>query len=497
MSLFQRVGCTASVLLLAWATMVFAPPEPKGKQDPAPQVSAELRKLLSMKPGQAVEQIALRAETTSKPVDLLVDVRAARASGEEQLSAEVREALERVALGLERRVLAEGLHEVGAGAERNQWDRVAKKARQSLTELGDARLARDAKAERDSAEFRVHLVEVGKVLGEARDLADKLDALGRLKTALGGSSGAAAAVAAASLAGLDRSDLPDDLSRLARSLRGLAELRAALDRKWTKAPDVAGLKQSLTRFEGGVRDVSGDASLGKKLQQELAVKAALDGHAGLAMNLLPEGGPAPHAANLLRDMRALALGEGKVQTGPALATLRWPGRPSGLEALIPRSARQGWRPPARDSAGELPPLQQAEKVGAAVLARAEKILPERQAALDKEAVRLRTKITTLHNRVMAPELDERRQLAAVESDLDRRLRPVERVKARLLLAQRRTAAQVARDLHASRGDEEEAEFLADVEKRLGKVLDAVGRSQAKLLRKQGRTAAEVADVLRP
>ena len=544
MSRFQRVVCTSvGVLLLAWGATVFAPPfrrppprqprtsnpssgkagitqRPRRTTEPPPP--ADLRSLLSSKPTrllailagpearapnqtardslarQAVEKIALQAETSKEPVKFLGEVREARPSTRE-LPADVREGLERVVQGLERRVLAEGLEEVGIRAERRQWDEVASKARASLTELGDAGLVRDARQGRDSAEFRVHLVEVRKLLGEARELAEQLAALQQLKTTLEGPSGASPATATAALARLDRAHLPGDLARRAVSLLGLAELRAAVARTWATAPDVAGLKQSVKRLEGALKDVPGaDGRLGQKLLQELAVKAALEGHAAEAIELLPEGGPSRHAARLLRDVRALALGEGKVETAPARAAPSEPGKgPPGLAALLPPGARASWRPPVKGSASDLPPLRQAEKAGATVRAQLEKALPGEQAELETKAARTRLKMTALHGRILAPEKAERRQLAAVESELDRRLRPVERVKTRALLAQGLRVAQIARDLQASGDDNDEAEFLADVERRLGKGLDDTGRGQAKRLRTQGRTAAEVADVLGP
>jgi hypothetical protein len=116
--------------------------------------------------------------------------------------------------------------------------------------------------------------------------------------------------------------------------------------------------------------------------------------------------------------------------------------------------------------------------------------------MQKQGEQTRQQAVALHNRVMAPELAERRQLAAVEGELDRRLRPAERVQARALLAQGQQPGQVAAGLRGQ-PDDKEGEFLADVERRLGKSLDDSQRKQAKSLRKAGRTAAEAADLLRP
>jgi hypothetical protein len=497
----------------------------------APQVRAQLRELLPNKPVRVFEQlrgddgrilgqagkialareafvrIAEGAETTSKPVEGLVEARSARsqASRLPDLPADVRAGLERVAQGLERRVLVERLHEVGLAAERGQWAEVAQKARQGLGELNDPRLSQAGA--QDSAEFRVGRVEVKQLLGEAGALAERMAALGHVETALKGLDPAKPGESARALGKVDQANLPAALRRQTEALRGLAELKEAMGQKWARAPDVAGLKQSVARLERGLADLPGaDASLGKQVLQDLAVKAVLEGHAAEALKLLPEGGPAEHAGNLLRDLKALALGEGKVETAPAQAALGEPGKgpagarpPPGLEPLIPEGARESWRPPVKESAkADLPPMQQAEKAGAAVREKVEKGLPAQRSALEKEATQTRQKISTTWNRVMAPERAERRQLAAVENELDRKLKPPERVKARLLLNQNTPPAQVAATLRAQPGgDDEETEFLADVQKRLGgRPLAADQKAQAKRLRKQGRIAAEVADILR-
>ncbi len=492
----------------------------------APQVRAEMSRLITSKPEsvfsrlrgedgrilgeaaritvarEAVEKVAQRAETSRKPVESLVEVRSARREAG-TLPHDVRDGLDRVAQGLERRILGEGLQEVGLQVERGQWAEVATRSTASLGELSDFRLSQDQNL--GSAEFRVERVKVQEVLIEARGLAEQMQALKALETTLEGLGKASAEQAARALRQVDRARLSGELQRHAEGLRGLAELRAEVGRKWVRPPDVAELKASVGRLERALVDVPGaEGNLGKKLLQELAVKAVLEGHAAEALKLLPEGGPAEHAASLLRDLKALALGEGKVETAPAQLALGEPGKgpgspraPPGLEPLIPEGAREGWRPPVKESAkADLPPLKQAEKVGAEVKARAEKAVPAQRANLEKRAAQTRQKITTVYNRVMAPERAERRQLAAVESELDRRLRAEERVKARLLLGQGRPVGQVVATLKAQPSSDEEDEFLADVEKRLGRTLSGEQRTQAKRLRKQGRTAAEVADILR-
>src|SRR5207302_3756880 len=123
------------------------------------------------------------------------------------------------------------------------------------------------------------------------------------------------------------------------------------------------------------------------------------------------------------------------------------------------------RPPLKESAGaDLPPLKKAEQAGSAARAGTEKTLAAQQARMHRQGEQTRQKVSAVYQRVMAPELAERRHLAAVEGELDRRLRPAERVQARALLAQGQPPAQVAARLKGPPADEE-GEFLADVERR--------------------------------
>jgi hypothetical protein len=328
-----------------------------------------------------------------------------------------------------------------------------------------------------------------------------------LQTTLSGLEGLKPRAVAEGLAGIPRATLSSRMARQLDCMRGLAELQEMAAQKWANAPEVARIKASVGRFERGLVEIEGsDLNLGKKVLQDLAVKALLEGHADAALKLLPEGGPGEHAAALLRDLKALALGEGKVETWPGKATATEPGQtpmsprpPPGLEPLIPEAGRNGWKPPVKDrGTGDLPPLQKAETVGATIRTQAEKTVPVEKAALDARAAETRKALTALHERIMAPELADRRRLAAVEAELDRRLKPNERVRVRALLEQKKTPRQIVDELKVKPDDaeDEEKEYLAEVERRLGQALDINQRAQALRLRKQGRTSAEVADILR-
>jgi len=239
-----------------------------------------------------------------------------------------------------------------------------------------------------------------------------------------------------------------------------------------------------------------DSNLGKRLLQDLALKALLEGHPDLAMKLLPENAPADNARKLLSDLRALALGEGKVETWPATATESRP--PRGVEPLIPTDARPKWQPPSKEKpADNLSNLDRAEKVAATLKAQAIKNATGEKASSEARAAKALAALSALHDRIMVPELAERKQLVAVEAVLDRRLLPAERVRVQTLLAQKKSPREIAEELKAPPAEtDEEKEFLAEVERRLGQALTEEQIPQAKRLRKQGRTSAEVADIIR-
>jgi hypothetical protein len=452
---------------------------------------------------EAVQRLAIQVESGGNAGRNLADVRAAR--GTPGLEPEVRTHLDTLGKVAERRLLVEGITEVRGPAERGRWGEVATKTRSWLKEFRD----NPAHAHLESAEFRAARVEVREALQEVAGVAERLDALDRLQ---GGATALEAnrpAEASHGLGALERTNLPPALRRRYDGLRGVAELRELATRRWNEPPSAASVKASLARMERGLTDRPGfDAVLGKKVLQEMAFKALVEGHPELSKTLLPQGGPVEHAANLLRDLKALALGAGKVETGAGRAAVPEPGQgpssprgpPAGLEPLIPEAARAGWRPPVKESArADLPPLEKAAQLGQALGERLAADAKPARTALETKADAARARLNTVSNRVLAPERAERRQFAEVEAVLDRRLNPAERVQARALLAQKRPPAQVATTLQQQTGvPDEDEEFARECARRLGKpALGPDERGQALRLKKQGRTVAEVVAILRP
>jgi hypothetical protein len=287
-------------------------------------------------------------------------------------------------------------------------------------------------------------------------------------------------------------------------LRGLAELNEAAATRWTKAPDVRALKDTLARVERvALEGLDVDPNLAKQLATDLAVKALIEGHAPEFFKLLPGEVPADHAARALRDLKALALGEGKVEGWPAAKAVgeagagpAGPRPPPGLEPLIPEGNRAGWRPPTSEkgTAG-LPSLEKANEAGAKVREGAKaKVMAER-AKLDAEAAAARKTLADTQARVMAPEAAERKRFTTVEYRLDRRLTPLERTKVRDWLDDGRTPDDFLKELKDEAGDDDER-FLREVARLLGRPLTDAERQQSRRLRREGRRPVEVAELLR-
>jgi hypothetical protein len=116
--------------------------------------------------------------------------------------------------------------------------------------------------------------------------------------------------------------LPGPVRRWAQDLNSVEDLVADFGRPWTKEPDVAALGRKLTIVE----EYTGDSALTKRLQVELANKAASEGY--------------PDAAGKLRDL--------KIEPRPGVAPLPEEGPPPPIPLLIPE-ATPGARPPLVES----------------------------------------------------------------------------------------------------------------------------------------------------
>jgi hypothetical protein len=422
---------------------------------------------------ETARALAHRLDTVRDPVARLNELKPIRAEAA-GLPDAVRQPLERLQETTRRQLLAEALDAVRRPAEGGRWADAAGQARAWQTKLSVTRPAGEGKeitADHAAVEVACRaIVEVG----------DRLATLDAFRKALDPKA------SAGDLAGIDGARLPEALRPDQEALRGLAELREAAARKWADAPDVAALKESLGRVEGV------DPQAAKRAALDLAVKAMIEGHADAALKLMPADAPAEQAAAALRDLKALALGGGKVETWPAKAA-DGPRPPPGLEPLVPEARREGWRPPARGKASAGVPLEAAEKAGAKVRDAAGPKVAAERGKLDADAAAARKGLSDAHARVMAPELADRKRFASVEYRLGRRLTASERTTVRDWIDDGKPVEVVVPLLPAV-SDEER--YLSEVARLLGRELTPEERSQARALRRDGRRAAEAVELLR-
>jgi hypothetical protein len=165
--------------------------------------------------------------------------------------------------------------------------------------------------------------------------------------------------------------LPKELQEGVKAWHGALTLQQACGASGKQPPNVKALQQAIKDLVAANGEMA--LPLAQRLHRELAVKAFLDGHPAAALELLQgeqhltpgqATGGAGHAA-LLRDLEALAFGEGTVSTWPgqqALAPAQ-PGAPTGppagVQFLLPEGDAAGWRPPVAENATNgLPPLNQ-------------------------------------------------------------------------------------------------------------------------------------------
>jgi hypothetical protein len=440
---------------------------------------------------RGVDQLAVKVET-GDALTSLREVRAAR-QGIEGLDPSVGRSLDALARVAERRVLDEGVCQVQELARGGRWVEAggrAGEANRNLNEVGPG--SPENKAARAAVQDALaRTAEVGQHRASLDGLAKWLEA------GLPGTDPARQ--------GVQLRDLPEPLRVSVEGMRAAADLRETAAGRWVQPPDAARLRASVASLERALAQTpEADATLGKRVLQDLAVKALLEGHSAEFSKLWPADGPADHAADLLRDMKALTLGEGKVETWPAGRALAADpvaggdgnrGPPPALKPLVPEAARAGWRPPVREPArSDLPPV---EKAAALIRPLRERAVTEAKANREQLEPALREtgeRVATARQLLLQLEAADRKRLAEVEAVLDRPLEPAERARALPLLAQNQPPAAVAAGLQNQADDDEV--FLQDVARRLGRPLTDAEREQARRLRSDGRKAAEVAAVLR-
>jgi hypothetical protein len=400
---------------------------------------------------QVVGILSSRAETTNRPLDLLPDVRAA-AQDAEAIDAGLGKQMRAVQGRLEVRALRVSLEQVSGLGEQGKWGDVARAA-------ADPALAAVPKP-----------AEVGQALKEVSEAGTRLESLARLEGTLSATERAGPEEAARLWRSLPEQSLPAELRGPARGLRGLAELRALAEAPG-QAPDPARALQASADLEAG----GGDGMLVRRAKQDLAVKAFLDGNAEAAKQLLPADGPPDHAGALLRDMKAVLLGEGQVTTWPAERALPPEaggagtgkrGPPAGPRGLIPEGTAEGWRPPLRESALEgLTPLEDAKPAEAGMRQRAAETARDERGWGERDAAAALHRVHVVHQQVVSQQpaaappqvaavppkggdkdADEAKYVADVEAQLGRKLTPPERDAALEMKRAGRSPSDAARQL---------------------------------------------------
>jgi hypothetical protein len=245
--------------------------------------------------------------------------------------------------------------------------------------------------------------------------------------------------------------LPATLGNDVRGLTSLIELRWTV-REHARSRPSANYLADLKRELADLRLAHVEPRLTGEAQQDLAVQLLLAGHPAEARSLLPDQGPAEHAAELLGDLKALILDQGEVTTSPARQPIGGAGRnapvavPPGLRvrsSVVNEAGRSRVRLAAQLKPSPLDSIAQQEK-------------PQR----DRVAAGVQTAQTTfteqgkavllvLRARQEAYQASAEEQqtdaklLADLQSELKHELTPVERALALGLLRQRKNAPEIS------------------------------------------------------
>ncbi|MGL4553160.1 MAG: hypothetical protein ACRC33_18500 [Gemmataceae bacterium] len=425
-----------------------------------------------------VRALATRLDAVRDPVVKLHELRGVRAEAA-GLPEGVRQPLERLHEATRRELLIEAIDAVRGPAETGRWADAAGQARGWEGKLAATRPAGEGK------DITARHAEVEAACRAVAEVGGKLAALDAFQAAVEGKP------TAEGLAAIDPARLPESLRPRHDALRSLAELRDAAARP---APDVSVIKNSLARLERVRADVPDlPRDLGKRVALDLAVKALVEGHPEAALKLMPADAPPEQAAALLRDLKALTLGEGKVETWQGKAAVDGPRPARGVEPLVPEAKRDGWRPPASEKASAGLPLEAAEAAGAKVRDAAGKQAAAERGKLGDASAAARSALGTARAGVTAPEEAERRRYAPLEYRLGRRLTPPERATVRDWLDDGKPVGDVLPRLD---GADDEERYLNEVARLLGRDLLPQERFQARKWRRDGRRAAEAAELLR-
>jgi hypothetical protein len=348
----------------------------------------------------------------------------------------------RVALALEtqahRRIHTQTLTSVTVLANAGRWQEARIQAQEELRRQGAPKRGQMA-------------LQVIDQLGE------QFDALQQLEAILATAEQQGPAELAQALARLNLDRLPVSVRGHVRGLRALAELQVRMAAVWDRPPEAAVLRT----YAADLLAATGNRDVAEGVLQDLALKAWLNGYPREAGALLPQDGPAQGAAQMLRDLKALALGKGEAASFPARQALAvGGGPPAGVRALIPEKEVADWQVRAQAPPPEPPPLVQAARLLPELRRQAQAAMALHRQALQEKAQAALKRVQQVQQQLVQADDADALLVAAVEAQLERDLVPAERA----LAAQGRREGQelnrIVGDLAQARLLEGEAQQVA-------------------------------------
>ena len=380
---------------------------------------------------QAVERLATRVEVSNNPWATLTEVRTAveNAAGFDPL---IHTDLGVLAALAERRTLADAVFEMRHLSDRGSWSEVVRRGQEWRKRLRELNNEVGRQALRTRTE--VH----GAIAGLLR-IGQERGALDALQEAL----------RSGDLSKVSVTNLSPRLHNEIVGLHGLKTVRDLASEARLSAAEIATLKRGVESFMKSLRSLpDADETLGPRILQELAVRHLLQGHAAEYRALMPADAPADQAARLLRDMKALALGQGEVVSDAARQALPAMGGrsdepPPGIRAIMPESVRKDWRAPTEGGMKKEPsPLEKAALAGEILRGQIETNAKKERISWQGRAKDARQSIETAQQHLRGLEEADDKQLAEVADGLGRPLEIVDKVIVRRLAAQRQSKRQI-------------------------------------------------------
>src|SRR5262249_29711756 len=152
----------------------------------------------------------------------------------------------------------------------------------------------------------------------------------------------------------------------------------------------------------------------------------------------------------------------------------------------PEGAREGWRPPLRESAkADLPPLEKAAELGKALQANAEAGLKDARSDVDGQAQKAQQRLQSSDSHIRQREAEDKQRFTQIEERLGRKLTASERAHVSHLAAQNKTDGDILVAVQGQADKNDEEQFLTEVAALLEEELTDEERTQTLQLRRQG------------